>query len=498
MIGIQKQILLLSDFHFKEFANYLLEVNAELPYKLITTIRQAKTPHESDELCRLTYGDSEEKTKKKFLQLTHHTFKLSVFLSRNYPNYLKHNLQQIEILLSKGEKEEANILADSLSDIAEKIEDFNTLIELYKFLAQQCFITESREAHKLHQKIDEFISLEQIKNSIYLHMREKLFYKSKEGVSKTQAVKNIAFYNQYINHQCQSISILARYGKYHELSFLSHPDFFKPETLKEIDVLERDFLNNAYVIFHFLDDLYYKILGLRLQLDVSNNDTNQMLQEIKKMNEISSFLKYWKSYINIPEIFSFSVQVSYYMNTYGYTFRDDYHQFLPSDVSVNMNLLRQRIEKELTKEIYKDSKYIIKLINLKNYYAVILLTGDTSDRIKSTKILEDMLITYQQIPFQKYLDGIFITLIIGYFSLKDYNKVVATYKRYKKITTEQIVVKENDICIDVFYYTTQYITTQRKQYLEKLKLTYERARDFNHVCLLIKELRDYFVLPVNF
>ena len=82
----------------------MLEVNAELPYKLITTIRQAKTPHESDELCKLTYGDSEEKTKKKFLQLTHHTFKLSVFLSRNYPNYLKHNLQQIEILLSKGEK----------------------------------------------------------------------------------------------------------------------------------------------------------------------------------------------------------------------------------------------------------------------------------------------------------------------------------------------------------------------------------------------------------
>ena len=55
--------------------------------------------------------------------------------------------------------------------------------------------------------------------------------------------------------------------------------------------------------FHYLDDMYFKILGLRLQLDVNNNNTESMLQEVKKMNGISSFLKFWKSYINIPEIF---------------------------------------------------------------------------------------------------------------------------------------------------------------------------------------------------
>ena len=95
MISIQKQIHLLTDFHYKEFSDYLLNTNAELPYKLIATIRHSKTIHESDELCKLTYGDSDEKTKKKFLQLTHHTFKLSGFLSRNYPSYLNHNLQKI-------------------------------------------------------------------------------------------------------------------------------------------------------------------------------------------------------------------------------------------------------------------------------------------------------------------------------------------------------------------------------------------------------------------
>ena len=45
MISIQKQILLLSEFHFKEFSDYLLNTNADLPHKLVTTIRHAKTPH---------------------------------------------------------------------------------------------------------------------------------------------------------------------------------------------------------------------------------------------------------------------------------------------------------------------------------------------------------------------------------------------------------------------------------------------------------------------
>jgi hypothetical protein len=33
---------------------------------------------------------------------------------------------------------------------------------------------------------------------------------------------------------------------------------------------------------------------------------------------------------------------------------------------------------------------------------------------------------------------------MGYFSLGQYDKVISTYKRYKKITSDQIVVKEND------------------------------------------------------
>jgi len=496
MISIQKQVLLLSDFHYKEFADYLLDTNSELPYKLISSIKKTKVQPESDGLCKLIYGDAEEKTRKKFLQLTHHTFKLSAFLSRNYPNYLKHNLQLIEEFLAKGQKQRANDLAEWLTDVAEKIEDYTTLVEVYKFLAQQAFITESKDSNKYHKKVDEYLLLEQTKNSLYAYLREHLFFKGKENISKSQVNKDLAFFDKYVNHESNSISILARFGKYYELSFLGHSDFFKKETEQELDNLERDFLNNSFVCYHYLDDMYFKILGQRLQHKVNTTNTEAMLSEVKKMNGISSFLKYWKSYINIPELFSISVQVSHYMSAYGYVFRDDYIKQLPRDVNENISYLKAKLEEILSKDIWEDG-HIIKFINVRCFYSAILLTGDERDKNKSVKILEDTLVSYQQIPFQKFLDGIFVALIIGYFSLKEYEKVITTYKRYKKITSEQIVIKENDLTIDAYYFAAQYLTNQRKQYTEKLKATYEESGAYKHIQNLIKELVSYYKIPMQ-
>lgn len=496
MISIQKQVLLLSDFHFKEFADYLQNTNADLPYKLVTTIRGLKTQPDSDELCKLIYGDSAEKTRKKFLQLTHHTFKLSGFLSRNYPNYLKHNLQIIEELLSKAEKAKANEVADWLVDIAEKIEDYTTLIEVYKFLAQQAFISESKEALKYHKRVEECIELEKIKNELYKYLRENLFFKGKENISKAQLSKDLRYFDQFVTHESNSINILARFGKYYQLSFLYHPDFFSKQTGEELEELEKDFLNNAHVCFHYLDDMYFKILGQRLQHEVNKTETDAMLNEIKKMNSISSFLKYWKSYINIPELFSFAVQTSHYMSSYGFVFKDDYHSTLPRDIKENIAFLKNRLDETSQKNIWEDG-HIIKYINIRCFYAAILLTGNEDDKLKSTKILEDTLVSYQQIPFQKFLDGIFVTLIMGYFSLNEYDKVISTYKRYKKITSDQIVVKENDQTIDAYYYTAQYLSNKRNQYIEKLKSTYDEAVAYPHVQKLIEELVAYYKIPLS-
>lgn len=495
MISIQKQIILLSDFHFTEFSEYLEKTHADLSLRLITTIRKQKKQPDSDTLCALIYGDSEEKTRKKFLQLTHHTFKLSSFLSRNYPNYLKHNLSVIEELLSKGEKLQANTIAEWLIDVAEKIEDYTILIEVYKFLAQQAFVSESKDAIKYHKKINEYLDLEKIKNTIYLYLRENLFFKGKENISKSQVEKDLYFFDSYTSHASHSINIIARFGKYYELSFLNHPDFFKPETLKGLDELEKDFLNNAFVCFHYLDDVYFKILAQRLQHNLAAANTEAMLLEIKKMNGVSSFLKFWKSYMNVPELFSIAVQTSHYMSSYGYVFKNNYDSELPKDVKENILFLRNRLEQELEKTIWEEG-HLIKLINIKCFYAALLLTGDSKDKLKSMKLLENTLVAYQQVPFQKFLDGIFATLIMGAFSLKEYEKVILIYKRYKKITADQLVVKENDLTIEAYYFTSQYLVNQRKQYIDKLQLTFNDADANKNIKELINELVSYYKIPL--
>jgi hypothetical protein len=121
--------------------------------------------------------------------------------------------------------------------------------------------------------------------------------------------------------------------------------------------------------------------------------------------------------------------------------------------------------------------YIIKLINVRSLYSGLLLLGTKEEIKKATDIIEETLITYQQIPFQKFLDQIFASLAIGYFSLKQYEKVAECYKRYKKSTNGNSVNEENDITICAYYYASQWITTERKQYAEKLYNTFEATEE---------------------
>src|SRR6218665_4190211 len=118
MLSIQKVILLLDDHHFDEFKNHLKDSNAELPLKLITQIRKdGWDQKESDTLCKAVYGAKDEKSKKKFFQLVHYTFRLTSYLSRNHPSYLHHNISLIEQYINRGELDEANKIAEILLDI---------------------------------------------------------------------------------------------------------------------------------------------------------------------------------------------------------------------------------------------------------------------------------------------------------------------------------------------------------------------------------------------
>lgn len=500
MLSIQKHILLLNDFHFNEFSTHLRVIKAELSYKLINEIRNfAWEQPDTDKLCTRIYGDHEEKTKKKFLQLTHHTLKLSSFLSRNYPSYLKHNLMLIEEKINIGERERANTIAEYLADISEKIEDFTTNIGALKFLAQQSFLIESKEEVKYHRRIAELIEYERCRNEIYLILRENLHFKRKENLVIGERLKSKGSeFNKYIDHPCFSVSILARFGKYYELSFLNKSEFFDKETIDGLNKIERDLNNNSFVIFPFLDDAMFKVMGLKLQYMVNKLDSQGMMKESSLMIEESSHLKFWHSYVNLPEIFAIAIQATYYISNYGETFKENHYRDLPDDVKKNINHLKARLVHEMEKPLWNDG-YIIKLINVRSLYSGLLLLGTRDEVVRATDLIEETLITFQQIPFQKFLDQIFASLAIGYFSLKQYEKVAECYKRYKKSTAGNTVNEENDLTINAYYYASQWITTERKQYADKLYGTFEVTvgRDnLVHVGKLVMSIMTYFSIPV--
>jgi hypothetical protein len=501
MLSIQKHILLLNDFHFAEFCTHLRNVKAELSHKLINEIRNFGWEQpESDKLCARVYGSADEKTKKKFLQLTHHTLKLSSYLSRNYPAYLKHNLSLIEERINIGDGQRANLIAEYLCDIAEKIEDFTTHISALKFLSQQGFIIESKDQVKYHRKIGELIENERALNETYLLLREALHFKRKENLQDgAKHINSKSLFDKYIDHPCFSVSILARFGKYYELCFLNNPDFYLDSTLAELEKIERDLNNNSFVVFSFLDDVLFKALGLKLQYMVHKMDSQGMMKESQRIIEESSHLKFWQSYVNIPELFAISIQASHYVSHYGETFREDNFRNLPEDIKRNINYLKGRLEHELDKAIWDDG-YIVKLINTRSLYSGLLLLGTKQEIEKAVQLIEETLITYQQIPFQKFLDGMFASMIIGYFSLRQYEKVAECYKRYKKATNGSSVNEENDLTISAYYYTSQWIVSERKQYSEKLQLTYEATigkNNLHHIRKLIASLALYFHIPMK-
>jgi hypothetical protein len=500
MLIIQKYICLLDEFHFNEFASVLLERKAELPLKLISIVRQhAWQQPDSEELCRLVYGNAEEKARRKFLQLTHHTFKLGSFLSRNYPSHLVHNLSLIERLVNSGENAKANCIADYLCDIAEKIEDFSTRIAVLKFLAQQAFITDSKDPLRYHQKINELLLLQVKQNEVYSYMRENLHYKKKENLALPRLNVQLDFFNEYIQSPHYSISIPARFGKYYELAFLNHNDFYNESTFRELEQIERDINNNAFLVFPFLDDVLFKVMGLKLQWLIHRVDTEGILKESLRIIEEGNRTQFWKSYLNLPELFAISIQCSHFLSHYSDTFREDFYENLPEEIKSRVNFLKEKLRGELKKPIWNEG-YIIKLINTRSFYSGLLLLGTKEEIQESVNMVEETLISYQQISFQKFLDGMFAGLITGYFSLKNYTRVAESYKRYRKATAGNSVNEENDLTICVYYYASQWLLTGRKQYLDKFEHILETSQarpNLQHVTKLVLSIAEYFSFPLQ-
>ena len=86
MLQIEKVVKLLDDYHFDVFREYVknISIRSYYPLLLLDSInRSIELEQSTEEFCEEIYiedNPNDEKTKKKFFQLAHYTFKLTQFL----------------------------------------------------------------------------------------------------------------------------------------------------------------------------------------------------------------------------------------------------------------------------------------------------------------------------------------------------------------------------------------------------------------------------------
>ncbi len=501
MLSIQKVILLLDDFHFDEFKTHLKESGAELPHKLITQIRKdSDNQKESDDLCIAVYGNKEEKSKKKFFQLVHYTFRLTSYLSRNHPAYLTHNVSEIQKHINRGDLDKANKLADILLDIAEKIEDFNTAIAVLKYYAQQAHITENKNAAiKHHQQISEYLKYEHIINQIYLYMRQNLNFKGKSVLTDKEMEEHLSFYDKYRNHKTLSIQFLSRFAYCQTLNYLNDPYFFDKKIEEEVDSLMDELEKNAFIIFSFSDDIQLNVDYLKLKHLIYKLDKDSLQKEAGALIKKREPLRFWKNYVPPPEIIYLSIQASYYVTHYSHGYKQNYLETLPKDVKNQIANYKKRCEDILAKPMWNEGLYV-RYINLNNIYCCFLILGTKEDIKKAIEKIESLLVNFQQIAFQRLYDALFATLILGYFFLQEHENIQECYKRYEKLTAGTSKNIENDLTIKAVYYASQWLFTQRKQYLEKLKGILDKSKEnekWRYVETSINDMIEYFNIPIK-
>jgi len=502
MLLIEKAVKLMDDFHFDLLREYVKNISKRsyYPLALIDVIsRDVAVEQSSEELYFKTYGEKEpdEKAMKKFFQLAHYTFKLTGYLSKNYPNYLKHNITLIQHAINTGDPGRANLILDMTIDLAQKIEDRDTELTLLSILIQREELQESAlYTKKWHERINELLDQKKAINNILerLHLYFTAKSKPKEGM---ELKPHLDFFKIYHKSKSLTVSLISRFSSCFIRYYVKDSSFYKPETLKELDELEKEMERSPQLIFPFLLSINHRIALLKLYYRLREMEASQVLDEAKKIMEDSKDTLYWNSFINLPEVLSLVVHTSHYLSHYYYSYRDDYHSMMEEEVLKEIEKLKYHCKKMLDQPELEE-RFTVRHINLTYMYAGLLILGEQEERKEGIQLLNNLLLSFQQVPFHAFIDPLYAIMILGYFSLRDYDKVGDSYNRYKKATKGKAVNPENDLTINGLYYLSKWLATERAQYIKKLNKVLEATNKPNlkSTQTLILEAANYFNMPL--
>ena len=490
LITIQKFVYLLDDLHYSEFARHLANINAALPLKLTQTIKDKLPEFDThEELCKKLYGSFEKGPKQNFNQLASYTFRLSNALAQNYPNYLQHNINKIQLLVNEGRGREANFLADVLLDIAERTDDFQSSIFVLNFLSQQAFIVKDvATGIKLDAQLSKVLEQEKTFTQIQLFARKTL---SAVNIDKGELDKTRKYLLGFADNASAAIRMLSRHSYLLILYQFDLQAFEKPEVSKLIVQLEKDLNNHSHVVFPYLVDIRSSLFFMKLNSTLGDVNSKESEREYEALSEHYKAIHYWKSFVNTGQLYLITIQCTRLLSNYESSIhRRDYPATLPEkEVQLIIELTRKC--KAFLSSSIDAGKYEYEILSYRILLGVLLIISGGKNIRAGIDELEGLLVSYQQVNLNTETDSIFLCLMIGYFALKEYNQCSKTYKRYCKSIKGKPVFEVNDIKISAYYYLSQWLATQSKQYPIKLRALLNRGKDSK----TISELISYFNVP---
>lgn len=502
MMLIEKVIKLLDDFHFDIFREHVKNssLRSYYPLALIDIIdRNFLVEQGSDHLFFQIYGDQPEgdKDQKKLHQMGYHTFRMTGFLAKNYPNYLQHNVTRIQHLINTGKLEKATKLAVMTREVAEKIEDFDTEIKILEILALGDVLLDSfKETVKLYERME---YLAKLKVDLYALNTQIVRFLKDKGKDKENVHEVFQFLAQFVNSKGFSIQIIAKLHTCHFYYLSRDPKFYEPTILNILHEIEDALQKNGYIIFPFLQNIQSKLHFLKLNYSIRQLEPDKVLESANQILQDSQDELFWNSFINIPELSSIGIQTSYLISNHFTSYRSDHLDILPDEIKTQINVLKRRCE-IILEEKNLEEKSILRYINLITMYSCLLLLGSKNEIQEGIDKLENILFSYQQSPFHSAIDTVYNLLIIGYFCMNDHQNIEKHYRRYKKSTKNKVVNQENDQSLIGLYLLSKWLETSRDQYVKKLRILLEETKGKSNLSStrkLLIEIATYFKMPIK-
>ncbi len=499
MLTIVKTIKLLDDFHFDAFRNHVknLSIRSYYPLALVDSIdRKLEADQSTDYLCKAVYTSIDEKSRKKFYQLAHYTFGLTAFLAKNYPDYLQHNISRFQRLINQGDFAKANRLAELLLELSEKIEDFSTQAKILNILGQQSILMESsRQAAVSLQKARIALQHQLTISRLFEHFYNTYHLKEKPG--QVDIENNLDFFKKHFDHPSIIVQVSSKCCYCFFLHFHKDDRFFEKETYLLLENIEDQLEKNNYLVFPYLVYFSDRVRFFKLRYQLKALNIKEVLEKSQELWRSDKDILYWNSYINQPEMFMINAEANFYISNYMKAYRDDHQDLMPEDIRERIEQLKQDCKAILDNQQIEQN-FTIRYINVTTIYCLLLLVDGKKEALKNAvAILNQILITYQQISFQAYVDAIYTIMGTAYFCLKNYENVEQNYLRYRKATNKKVTNPVNDMTIHGFYYAAKWISTGREQYARKLKKLIDSAQKdrFSNIRQTLEELCNYYKIP---